>query len=68
MSPAEKHILSMYLVNESMRLDMAVENAQRLFEMQWTRLRLMQLNEAIIHRECFNKFSHDLCALLNISL
>lgn len=66
MTAAEKQILSMYLANEGVRLDMAVDDAQRLFQLQWSRLRLMQLNEAIIRKECFDKFSHDLCALLNI--
>ena len=66
MTASEKHILSMYLSSEGIRLDMDVENAQRLFELQRSRFRLVQLNDSILRKECFDKFSHDLCALLNI--
>ena len=66
MDPADKHILDMYLVNQGLRLDMELSAAKLEYSMHEDCKRCMLLLAALERKEQFDKFEHDLCALLNI--
>lgn len=66
MTIPEKELLSMYLVNQGLRLDTEVLRAKRLWDTRKDIRACMALLDALYRKNAFDKFSHDLCALLNI--
>ena len=66
MSEYEKQLLSMYLVNQGLRLDREFLDAKRLWDTRQTYAACMALLGALQRKQDFDKFQHDLCALLQI--
>lgn len=65
MTPSEKHLLDMYFINQGLRLDMELSAARLAMDMKMNCINCMRLTEAEIRKEDFEKFQHDVCALLN---
>lgn len=66
MTESEKSLLALYLVNQGLQLDMQLSAARLAMDMKMNCVNCMRLTEAEIRKESFDKFQHDLCALLNI--
>ena len=66
MTNDEKELLCMYFVNQGLRLDRAFLGAKRSWDTRHDYRACMALLDALQHKTAFDKFSHDLCALLNI--
>lgn len=66
MTASEKHLISMYLVNQGLRLDMELSAARLKFDMEESCPNCYALMLAWDQKKAFDKFQHDLCALLNI--
>ena len=66
MSEYEKQLLSMYLVNQGLRLDRELLDAKRIWDTRQTYAACMALLGALQRKKDFDKFQHDLCALLQI--
>lgn len=66
MTSAEKELLSMYLVNQGLQLDTEVLRAKRYWDTRKDLRACTALLDALYRKNAFDKFSHDLCALLHI--
>lgn len=66
MTEDEKNMIKMYLINEGLRLHVAVLDCKSTYDTRGTARACMKLLEAVKAKEAFDKFNHDLCALLNI--
>lgn len=66
MTEDEKNMIKMYLINEGLRLDRLVLDCRSTYDTRGTIRSYMKLLAASAAKEEFDKFNHDLCALLNI--
>lgn len=66
MTEDEKNIIKMYLINEGNRLHVELLDCKSTYDARGTTRTLIKLLEAAKAKEAFDKFNHDLCALLNI--
>ena len=65
MTNDERELLSAYFVNQGLRLDTEVLAARQLLYTTKSKRACTALYDAIQRKEDFNKFQHDVCALLN---
>lgn len=66
MTPSEKSLLALYLVNQGLQLDMQLNAARLALDMKMNCVNCMRLTEAEICKKSFDKFQRDLCELLKI--
>lgn len=66
MTQDEKELLKMYFVNQGLRLDSEVLSARTLSNTRRDKRGCMALLYSLERKEAFNKFMHDVCALLDI--